>query len=81
MGTQTIMYARMILVVANGEAKAQAVHDMCYGPVTPNARLRSCSCTPTALSLLTRPLFRSASNAIKRSYIVSQKALALRGPF
>lgn len=25
MGTQTIMYARMILVVANGEAKAQAV--------------------------------------------------------
>ena len=37
MGTQTIMYARMILVVANGEAKAQAVHDMCYGPVTPSA--------------------------------------------
>ena len=35
MGTQAIMYARMILVVANGEAKAQAVHDMCYGPVTP----------------------------------------------
>ena len=35
MGTQTIMYARMILVVANGEAKAQAVRDMCYGPVTP----------------------------------------------
>ena len=35
MGTQTIMYARMILVVANGEAKARAVHDMCYGPVTP----------------------------------------------
>lgn len=35
MGTQTIMYARKILVVANGEAKAQAVHDMCYGPVTP----------------------------------------------
>ena len=35
MGTQTIMYARMILVVANGEAKAQAVLDMCYGPVTP----------------------------------------------
>ena len=36
MGVQTIMYARMILVVANGEAKAQAVHDMCYGPVTPS---------------------------------------------
>lgn len=35
MGVQTIMYARMILVVANGEKKAQAVHDMCYGPVTP----------------------------------------------
>ena len=36
MGTQTIMYARMILVVANGEKKAQAVRDMCYGPVTPS---------------------------------------------
>ena len=35
MGTQTIMYARMIVVVANGEAKAQAVRDMCFGPVTP----------------------------------------------
>ena len=35
MGVQTIMYARMILVVANGAAKAQAVHDMCFGPVTP----------------------------------------------
>ena len=35
MGVQTIMHARMILVVANGAAKAQAVHDMCYGPVTP----------------------------------------------
>ena len=29
------MYARMILVVANGEAMAQSGHDMCYGPVTP----------------------------------------------
>ena len=36
MGTQTIRYARMILVVANGEKKAQAVRDMCYGPVTPS---------------------------------------------
>ena len=35
MGTQTIMYARQILVVANGPKKAQAVHDMCFGPVTP----------------------------------------------
>ena len=34
MGVQTIMNARSILVVANGE-KAQAVHDMCFGPVTP----------------------------------------------
>ena len=32
---QTIMNARSILVVANGEKKAQAVHDMCFGPVTP----------------------------------------------
>ena len=35
MGVQTIMHARMILVVANGPKKAQAVHDMCLGPVTP----------------------------------------------
>ena len=36
MGTQTIMYSRMILVVANGEKKAQAVHDMCFGPIAPS---------------------------------------------
>ena len=36
MGIQTIMCARMILVVANGAKKAQAVHDMCFGPVTPS---------------------------------------------
>lgn len=35
MGVQTIMNARSILVVANGEKKAQAVHDMYFGPVTP----------------------------------------------
>lgn len=35
MGVQTIMNARSILVVANGEKKAQAVRDMCFGPVTP----------------------------------------------
>lgn len=35
MGVQTIMYARRILVVASGEDKADAVHAMCFGPVTP----------------------------------------------
>ena len=35
MGIQTIMQARMILVVASGEVKAPAVKAMCYGPVTP----------------------------------------------
>lgn len=35
MGVQTIMHARSILVVANGQNKAQAVYDMCFGPVTP----------------------------------------------
>ena len=35
MGVQTIMRAKMILVVANGTAKQQAVYDMVYGPVTP----------------------------------------------
>ncbi|MBM6755650.1 glucosamine-6-phosphate deaminase [Collinsella tanakaei] len=36
MGVQTIMFAKMILVIANGEKKAQAVHDMCFGPVAPS---------------------------------------------
>lgn len=35
MGVQTIMMARTILVIASGEEKAQAVYNMCYGPVTP----------------------------------------------
>lgn len=35
MGTQTIMNAHCILVVANGENKAQAVRDMCFGPIVP----------------------------------------------
>lgn len=35
MGTQTIMNARCILIVANGENKAQAVRDMCFGPIVP----------------------------------------------
>ena len=35
MGVQTIMYARMILVIASGEAKAEAVRRMCFGPVDP----------------------------------------------
>ena len=35
MGTQTNMNARCILVVANGENKAQAVRDMCFGPIVP----------------------------------------------
>ena len=36
MGIGTIMGAKMILVIANGDAKAQAVHDMCFGPVVPS---------------------------------------------
>lgn len=36
MGDQTIMNARMVLLVANGEAKAQAVYDMCFGPISPS---------------------------------------------
>ena len=36
MGIQTIMNAYMVLVVANGEKKAQAVHDMCFGPIQPS---------------------------------------------
>jgi len=35
MGVQTIMYARMILICASGTAKAEAVYNMIYGPITP----------------------------------------------
>lgn len=35
MGIQTIMSARRILILASGEQKAQAVHDMVLGPITP----------------------------------------------
>ena len=35
MGIGTIMAARKILLVANGEGKAQIVHDALFGPVTP----------------------------------------------
>ena len=35
MGIQTIMLARRILVLASGAEKAQAVHDMVYGLITP----------------------------------------------
>lgn len=38
MGIGTIMAAKRILVVANGDAKAQAVHDMIYGPITPSCQ-------------------------------------------
>ena len=35
MGVGTIMKARRVLVLASGEAKADAVRAMCYGPVEP----------------------------------------------
>lgn len=35
MGIQTIMLARMILIIASGEDKADAVYRMCKGPVDP----------------------------------------------
>ena len=38
MGIGTIMAARSVLVIANGEVKAQAVHDMCYGPIAPSCQ-------------------------------------------
>lgn len=36
MGIKTIMMARRILIVASGAVKAQAVYDMCFGPITPS---------------------------------------------
>lgn len=38
MGIGTIMAAKTVLVIANGEVKAQAVHDMIYGPITPSCQ-------------------------------------------
>ena len=38
MGIGTIMAAKTVLVMANGEVKAQAVHDMIYGPITPSCQ-------------------------------------------
>ena len=38
MSIGTIMAAKMVLVMANGEVKAQAVHDMIYGPITPSCQ-------------------------------------------
>lgn len=35
MGVKSIMSAKKILLLASGEAKAQALYDSCFGPVTP----------------------------------------------
>ena len=35
MGIGTIMQAKKILLVANGEGKAKAIQQMLFGPVTP----------------------------------------------
>ncbi|SDB23268.1 glucosamine-6-phosphate deaminase [Pseudobutyrivibrio sp. YE44] len=36
MGIKNIMQAKSILLIASGEAKAQAMYDSFYGPITPN---------------------------------------------
>ena len=36
MGIQTIMKAKMILLLVSGEVKAQILHDVICGPITPN---------------------------------------------
>ena len=36
MGIQTIMSAKKILLVVSGEDKAQILHDVLYGPITPH---------------------------------------------
>ncbi|MFR4562545.1 MAG: glucosamine-6-phosphate deaminase, partial [Flavonifractor plautii] len=36
MGVRDIMQARKVLMVANGAAKAQAIRDAFFGPVTPH---------------------------------------------
>ena len=49
MGTQTIMNARMVVVAATGENKAQAVHDMCFGPITPQCPASILQLHPTVV--------------------------------
>ena len=36
MGIKSIMSARKILLIATGEAKADALYKSLYGPITPN---------------------------------------------
>nr|WP_216476103.1 glucosamine-6-phosphate deaminase [Coriobacterium glomerans] len=36
MGIQSIMHSRMVIIAAAGDEKAQAVRDMCQGPVVPS---------------------------------------------
>ena len=59
MGVQTIMNAKMILVAANGEKKAQAVHDMCFGPITP-------SCPASILQLHTNTVLVADEEALSK---------------
>ena len=59
MGVQTIMNARMILLAASGEDKAQAVYDAIYGPVTPH-------CTASILQLHTNCVIVADEAALSR---------------
>jgi len=36
MGVQTIMKAKKIVLIANGQAKADIIYDTCFGPITPS---------------------------------------------
>lgn len=49
MGIGTIMAARTILVIASGEVKAQAVHDMVYGPIAPSCQASILQLHPNAI--------------------------------
>ena len=60
MGVQTIMRSRMILVVASGEEKADAVRNMCLGPVTPK-------CPASILQLHTNVVVVADEAALSKS--------------
>ena len=61
MGVGTIMRARHIVLAASGEAKAQAVYDMLFGPVTPKVPASILRFHPDVTVLVDAEAFRLAA--------------------
>ena len=52
MGIGTIMAAKQILLIVSGKDKAQIVHDVCYGPVTPHVPASILQFHPNAIAVI-----------------------------